>query len=264
MPRNAEIDAEDEDWEGDIDLSVFQQVRDQRDTARIIAKLEAQNRPRPEDTPEGERGASESHGNPGGDKERAEQMARYCFHACMYDSRLSMDENGGIVRAGEPTEAALRVLVEKLGCPDSAMSSQHLDHERSAASVMAFNDYWTRNIEKRATLEFARDRKSMSVLCNDPSIQPENILFVKGAPESILDRCTTLMLPDGTLQPLSEESRKAILDRMLQMAGEALRTLALAVKFDLKDAKLNDYDGPERLECSHRYTDPSFTNRSEV
>jgi len=161
------------------------------------------------------------------------------------DSRLSMDENGGIVRAGEPTEAALRVLVEKLGCPDSAMSSQHLDHERSAASVMAFNDYWTRNIEKRATLEFARDRKSMSVLCNDPSIQPENILFVKGAPESILDRCTTLMLPDGTLQPLSEESRKAILDRMLQMAGEALRTLALAVKFDLKDAKLHDYDGPE-------------------
>eukprot|EP00438_Fugacium_kawagutii_P009353 Skav212071 [mRNA] locus=scaffold867:51197:54487:+ [translate_table: standard] len=45
------------------------------------------------------------------------------------------------------------------------------------------------------------------------------------------------------MAPLTEDSKKLILAKMLEMAGEALRTLALAVKFDLKDSKLNDYDG---------------------
>lgn len=41
-----EIDSEDEAWEGVIDPSIFQQVRDEQEKARIIAKLEAQNRPK--------------------------------------------------------------------------------------------------------------------------------------------------------------------------------------------------------------------------
>eukprot|EP00438_Fugacium_kawagutii_P025525 Skav228452 [mRNA] locus=scaffold1058:159740:160018:- [translate_table: standard] len=45
MPLCREIDSEDEAWEGAIDPKVFQQVRDQQEKLRIIAKLEAQNRP---------------------------------------------------------------------------------------------------------------------------------------------------------------------------------------------------------------------------
>ena len=56
---------------------------------------------------------------------------------------------------------------------------------------------------------------------------------MKGAPEGILDRCSSIMLPDGQVAPLSEAARQEILKKMLEMAGEALRTLALAVKFDL-------------------------------
>ena len=37
------------------------------------------------------------------------------------------------------------------------------------------------------------------------SISDTRKIFLTGAPESILDRCTTLMLPDGRLQPLTEE-----------------------------------------------------------
>ena len=44
MPLCCDIDSEDEAWEGTIDLAIFQQVRDQQDKLRIIAKLEAQNR----------------------------------------------------------------------------------------------------------------------------------------------------------------------------------------------------------------------------
>ena len=40
-----------------------------------------------------------------------------------------------------------------------------------------------------------------------------------GAPESILDRCSSIMLPDGTLAPPTEDSKKLILGKMLEMAG---------------------------------------------
>lgn len=39
-----------------------------------------------------------------------------------------------------------------------------------------------------STLEFSRDRKMMSVLAQGPNNQA--VLFVKGAPESVLDKCS--------------------------------------------------------------------------
>ena len=78
------------------------------------------------------------------------------------ESRLTM-EGSSICRTGEPTEAALRVLVEKVGCEET----------RCGEDLMAVNDFWARDVRKLATLEFARDRKSMSVLCNEPQVQTE-------------------------------------------------------------------------------------------
>lgn len=39
-----------------------------------------------------------------------------------------------------------------------------------------------------STLEFSRDRKMMSVLCQAP--QNQAIIFVKGAPEAVLAQCS--------------------------------------------------------------------------
>jgi len=161
------------------------------------------------------------------------------------ESRLSVDADGRFIRAGEPTEAAIRVLVEKLGCPDLTKTARCLNAStRRKEDAMVFSDYWTSSLRKRAVLEFTRDRKSMSVLCSDVDAKGGNCLFVKGAPESILDRCTSILLPDGTVQPLSDEGKKAIQDSTLDMARGALRTLALAMRDDLSPLNLGDYDGP--------------------
>lgn len=57
-------------------------------------------------------------------------------------------------------------------------------------------------------LEFTRDRKMMSVLCNRKQIQ---IMFSKGAPESILPRCTNIMCnDDGSTVHLTSEIRAEI------------------------------------------------------
>uniref|UniRef100_A0A7S0FYL1 P-type Ca(2+) transporter n=1 Tax=Pyrodinium bahamense TaxID=73915 RepID=A0A7S0FYL1_9DINO len=172
------------------------------------------------------------------------------------ESRLSVDAEGRFKRAGEPTEAALRVLAEKIGCPDASLESRCLQAQtRSPQDAMAFSDYWMEGVKKLAVLEFTRDRKSMSVLCKD-SAQEGNILYVKGAPESILERCTTILLPNGQAEPLTEEGKKAVQDQVLEMARDALRTLALAVRVDLKDLNLHDYDGDTHTGHSH-LSDPA-------
>uniref|UniRef100_A0A7S4S3Y9 P-type Ca(2+) transporter n=1 Tax=Alexandrium monilatum TaxID=311494 RepID=A0A7S4S3Y9_9DINO len=159
------------------------------------------------------------------------------------ESRLDVDIDGRFKRSGEPTEAALRVLVEKIGCPDVNINTKCLQAEkRTKEDAMAFSNYWMNGVRKLAVLEFTRDRKSMSVLCGDKN-QQGNVLYVKGAPESILERCTTILLPDGKTEPLTEQSRKAVQAKMLDMARGALRTLALAVRTDLTDLSLHDYTG---------------------
>jgi len=54
-------------------------------------------------------------------------------------------------------------------------------------------------------LEFSRDRKMMSVLCSRNQM---HILFSKGAPESIISRCSTILCnSDGSIVPLTADIR---------------------------------------------------------
>ena len=97
-----------------------------------------------------------------------------------------------------------------------------------------------------STLEFDRNRKSMSVICKEKtktdkkgtanrknggnSSGTENYLLAKGAPEFILERCTHILTPDGMEIPLTKSMRDDILKRQQSMASIALRCLALAIK----------------------------------
>ena len=114
------------------------------------------------------------------------------------------------MRIGEPTEAALIVLAEKLGCPDDALNSRCLQKEwRAPRDAMAFSNYWQRNVKRQALLEFSRDRKSMGVLAQEGS--GKNQLFCKGAPENIVERCTHVMAPNGKVEKMSPVMKKSIL-----------------------------------------------------
>lgn len=84
-------------------------------------------------------------------------------------------------RVGEPTEAALKVLVEKLGVPNT------LPPSNPSQAACYYGRIRSVGWEKLATLEFSRVRKSMSVLCRSAKTA-KNSLFVKGAPEGMLPR----------------------------------------------------------------------------
>ena len=142
------------------------------------------------------------------------------------DALITYDaEVAQFVRVGEPTEAALKVLVEKIGLPGTAppataeQSASHYSDLRASE--------WTR----LATLEFSRARKSMSVLCRSLRTS-RNALFVKGAPESVMPRCTSLRMSDGTTVRMTDAWRQQLRTQFEDMARRPLRCLALAVKED--------------------------------
>jgi len=161
-------------------------------------------------------------------------------------------------RVGEPTEAALCVLAEKLGGTgaDSGKSVESmLPSELAAANV----DTWRTSNPRSATLEFSRDRKSMSVLCRGDGGSEGNRLFVKGAPNLLLERCTHVKFRDGTVSRLSGALRREIEEKTTELAVRPLRCLALAIKEEQDlDGSLQDYFPDEESDRAHPLlSDPS-------
>ncbi|XP_020256295.1 calcium-transporting ATPase 3, endoplasmic reticulum-type isoform X2 [Asparagus officinalis] len=132
-------------------------------------------------------------------------------------------------KIGESTEVALRVLVEKVGLPgfDSMPSALNMLSKHERASYC--NRYWEHQFKKISLLEFSRDRKMMSVLC---SRKQQEIMFSKGAPESIISRCTHILCnDDASSVPLTTDIRNELEARFQSFAGkDSLRCLALALK----------------------------------
>lgn len=142
------------------------------------------------------------------------------------ESQLSFDsKNGTFSSVGEPTEGALRVLVEKIGSPEPAFnqSARALPaHER----LHNASKYYEDKSPLLATYEFSRDRKSMSVLVGQGKQQR---LLVKGAPESILDRCSHALLgSNGRRLPLDQKIAKIISQEVVDYGNRGLRVIALA------------------------------------
>jgi len=188
------------------------------------------------------------------DWSKDEALKAFCrTGALCNESRLLINDEGKFTRNGEPTEAAIRVLVEKLGCPDKALDGRcRQAAKRVKADAMVFSDYWSAGLTKQAVLEFSRDRKSMSVLCGTEG--EGNSLYVKGASEVMLTRCSKIMLPDGTVKDLTEAWRATITAEIQAMATAALRTIAFAVRSNLTELKT--YNGPSHPEHA-LLTDPA-------
>ena len=118
---------------------------------------------------------------------------------------------------GEPTEGALLTLAEKLGANDDEVV---LDKCRQM---------WHEQWDRYATLDFDRNRKSMSILCRDKSTKVERLL-VKGAPNLLLERCTHAKLRDGTVVEMTSDLRNEYISVIKDLSSRPLRCLLLAVK----------------------------------
>lgn len=142
------------------------------------------------------------------------------------DSRLAFDsKNRTFSIVGEPTEGALRVLVEKFGAPDPAVKQEKRNMSIEDRLHHATQYFEARN-PRVATYEFSRDRKSMSVLVGNGKQQR---LLVKGAPESIIARCSHALLgADAELAPLNSKLSAVLMKKVVDFGNRGLRVIALA------------------------------------
>lgn len=153
--------------------------------------------------------------------------------------------NGRVFKVtGLPTEAALKVLVEKMGVPDSKARNKIRDSQHISNHLIDLNtvklgccEWWSKRSKRVATLEFDRVRKSMSVIVREQT--GSNRLLVKGAVESLVERSTHVQLADGSVVPIDEECRILLLERQTAMSSKGLRCLGFAYKDDL--AEFSDY-----------------------
>jgi len=154
------------------------------------------------------------------------------------DSGISYDAaTGSYSNIGEPTEAALRVLAEKLGTGQEMLDAQinvMPPHER----LSTVNTYYETISPRVTTFEFSRDRKSMSVLTQTDSAGPR--LLVKGAPESVIARCdSALSGRNGKKIPLTPQLREILMNKLQEYASQGLRIMAFALVEDMAKRKNN-------------------------
>ena len=120
-------------------------------------------------------------------------------------SDATVSDDGAVI--GDPTEAALVVLAAKLG----------VDAEVSR-----------RELPRVAEVPFDSAYKFMATFHNIGPARDQLVELVKGGPDVVLDRCTTMLADDGAV-PMAE-----VLDSILaanrEMSEKGLRVLAFAVR----------------------------------
>jgi Ca2+-transporting ATPase len=135
--------------------------------------------------------------------------------ALVSDAHLVRDDtDGGWHIKGDPTEGAMIVAAAKAGLRKDDLDLQ---------------------FPRIGEIPFTSETKRMTTLHSNANGQ---VAYAKGAPETILDSCSLQLTGQGEVA-LGDADRDAILEAVQQMAGEALRVLAVARKADatLEDAE---------------------------
>ncbi|XP_065213221.1 calcium-transporting ATPase sarcoplasmic/endoplasmic reticulum type isoform X3 [Planococcus citri] len=162
----------------------------------------------------------------GGDFETLHELSTICVMC--NDSAIDFNEfKQAFEKVGEATETALIVLAEKL----NPFNVPKYGLDRRASAIVVRQDIETK-WKKEFTLEFSRDRKSMSSYCiplKSSKLGTGPKLFVKGAPEGVLDRCTHARIGSQKF-PLNAALKSKIIELTKQYGTgrDTLRCLALA------------------------------------
>ncbi|MGC2373377.1 MAG: cation-transporting P-type ATPase [Solirubrobacteraceae bacterium] len=140
--------------------------------------------------------------------------------------------------AADPPRRSADAALEALGETAAACNNAHLEPEGqssgdptelallvAAQALGAHIDTASRERGRTHQYNFDAQRKLMSTLDAEES---QDWLHAKGAPESVLPRCTHMLLPNGEQRPFEPSERERVTRQVESFAGQGLRVLALA------------------------------------
>ena len=130
--------------------------------------------------------------------------------------------DNGFEVIGDPTEAGLFVLAQKLGLSKSSLSSKY-----KILDDFPFNS----NLKMRATV--------VQLLDSNPELE----LFVVGAAEEVLNKCDFEFDSNSQLASLNNNSKSKWENTIESMSKGGARVLGLAVKsFNKREVQLEDFE----------------------
>ncbi|OEY65455.1 cation-transporting P-type ATPase [Marinobacter sp. X15-166B] len=121
------------------------------------------------------------------------------------DAALEQNEQGWTV-AGDPTEGALLVSARKAGLDTTTLATR---------------------LPQLDAIPFKSQYQYMASL-HHHTARDENVVYLKGSVESVLQRCSRVLAADGAALPLERAAIEAQVERM---AGQGLRVLGFARRF---------------------------------
>jgi Ca2+-transporting ATPase len=141
------------------------------------------------------------------------ELERTLSAADRANNAVLQERDGRWTVQGDPTEGALIVAARKAGLESDALTAR---------------------FARLAELPFSSERKLMSTIHSDAEREERVLAFTKGAPDVLLARCSGELVGEE-IRPLDAGRRAAIAKANEDLAGEALRTLAVAFRSLPKD-----------------------------
>ena len=145
------------------------------------------------------------------------------------DQKLTNDDISNLVKEGISVNSTAF-----LDYSDPA-KVKTLGNPTEAALLLWLNDNKVNYLDIRENtkvveqLTFSTERKYMATLVESP-ILGKRILYVKGAPEIVLGKCSTVFIgEDAKLKPVAQE-KEVIEEQLLRYQNQAMRTLGFAYK----------------------------------
>lgn len=136
------------------------------------------------------------------------ELRRTLAAADRANNAVLQEREGRWTVQGDPTEGALIVAARKAGLESEALEAR---------------------FKRIGEVPFSSERKLMSTVHSDAERQERLLAFTKGAPDVLLPRCSHELVGEEA-RPLTDARRAEVLAVNEDLAGQALRTLAVAFR----------------------------------
>lgn len=97
---------------------------------------------------------------------------------------------------------------------------------------MAYQEILDRSVKKIATLDFSSERKTMSTVVIGYDGKLSNTVLLKGAPERVIEKCSTVSTSTGIQSALTAANKAELIEKIKKVASQGYRVLGIAIGLD--------------------------------